>query len=469
MFSWFHQNNASVVNPKQRLLGTAENVLMQASRQYQGESKLGEVLHVYGPHISLKRLSEAISLLQRRHPVLRSRLQVNSKTPDTYLLEEDETLQLTIREIPRKRVDHLNFWRQEWREREKKTTNIGQGLAEFWLLQDPEEDNDDNSPREIVLICEHSVCDGLSLSTVAHELLVALAGENDDMFNNSLNWPIALEMAIKRSLSVVTKLIIFGRAIVAFMNWRVTNTRNTVRIPLATIDFPLSDMCNYCHTEICYGILNKDETQKLVEKCHCEGVTVTSAVNSAILCTISTLVKSEENHQSTLQMSIAADVRRRCVPPIPNHDLSYQVSCMLPIIIPTANIPTTPRSMWQLAKIFAHYIKTSVDAGQVLAIGMILGKILRKILGPLNLAEVPTCGTSSWGILPFSEDYGRWKLVGMIPFLNTVREVMPFIIFQTVNGILTIVCMGANPVIPLNIMKDLRDGIMQKLHQMIED
>jgi hypothetical protein len=27
------------------------------------------------------------------------------------------------------------FWRQEWREREKETTVIDQGLAEFWLLQ----------------------------------------------------------------------------------------------------------------------------------------------------------------------------------------------------------------------------------------------------------------------------------------------------------------------------------------------
>ncbi|CAF3356513.1 unnamed protein product [Rotaria sp. Silwood2] len=135
MFSWFRQNNASVVNPKQRLLGTVENVMVQASQQYQGESKLGEVLHVHGPRISLERLSGAIRLLQRRHPVLRSRLQVNPKTPDTYLLEEDETLQLTVREMPRKRVDHLNFWRQQWCEREKKATDIGQGLAEFWLLQ----------------------------------------------------------------------------------------------------------------------------------------------------------------------------------------------------------------------------------------------------------------------------------------------------------------------------------------------
>jgi hypothetical protein len=135
MFSWLRQNNLPVLSQKQRLFGSAENALMQASQQHQGYMKVGEVLHLQGPHISLETLSVAISHLQRRHPVLRSRLQLNSDIPNSYLLEEDDTLQLKIREIPRQRADHLIFWRQEWRKREKETTVIGQGLAEFWLLQ----------------------------------------------------------------------------------------------------------------------------------------------------------------------------------------------------------------------------------------------------------------------------------------------------------------------------------------------
>jgi hypothetical protein len=135
MFSWFRRNNAPVPNQNQRLLGSAENALMQASNKYRGYMKFGEVLHLQGPRISVEALSTAISHLQRRHPVLRSRLQINPQKTNSYLLEEDNTVQLKIREIPRKRADHLTFWQQEWREREKDTTAIGQGLAEFWLLQ----------------------------------------------------------------------------------------------------------------------------------------------------------------------------------------------------------------------------------------------------------------------------------------------------------------------------------------------
>ena len=135
MFSWFRQNTSTVVNQKQRLLGSAENALMQASQQSQGYMKFGEVLHLQGPHISREALSTAISHLQHRHPILRSRLQINPDKTDSYLLEEDDTVQLNIREISRKRADHLIFWRQEWRERERETTVIGQGLVNFWLLQ----------------------------------------------------------------------------------------------------------------------------------------------------------------------------------------------------------------------------------------------------------------------------------------------------------------------------------------------
>lgn len=135
MFSWFRQSNSPVLTENQWLLGSAGNALMQASQKHQGYMKFGEVLHLQGPRISLEALSTAISHLQRRHPILRSRLQINSEESDSYLLKEDNTLQLKIREISRKRADNLSFWQREWREREKETTVIGQGLAEFWLLQ----------------------------------------------------------------------------------------------------------------------------------------------------------------------------------------------------------------------------------------------------------------------------------------------------------------------------------------------
>ncbi|CAF1491886.1 unnamed protein product [Rotaria sordida] len=336
------------------MLGSAANALMQGSQNYQGFAKIGEVLHLDGPRISLEALSTAVSHLQRRHPVLRSRLQINPEKPNSYLLEEDDTLQLKIREISRKRADHLTYWRREWREREKETVAI-------------------------------------------------------------------------------------------------------------------VDMTNYCHTEISYGSLDKEITHELVEKCRRESVTVTSAVNSAMLCAITTLVSPSDDQRSALQFSIGADTRRRCIPSVPNHDLSYQVSCILPFTIPKSDIPTDCEGMWHLARTLAQYMKTSIDANQILAIGIILGKLYQKMFGPPDLSLLPTYGNSSWGILPFRAQYTRWQFTGMTPFMNSVRGTTPFTMIQTVNGILTIIFIGNDPVLPLKIIDDFRDRTMQKLHQMIAD
>lgn len=134
MFNWLWKSS-SIVNPKQHILGPSENVFMKTSNRFQGSGRVGEILHLEGPYISLEQLNKAVIRLQRRHPVLRSRLKLHPSDPNSFILEEDETLQLQIEEIPRKRHDHLDFWRQEWRKHEKKPTNIGDGLARIWLLQ----------------------------------------------------------------------------------------------------------------------------------------------------------------------------------------------------------------------------------------------------------------------------------------------------------------------------------------------
>ncbi len=304
---------------------------------------------------------------------------------------------------------------------------------------------------------------------MANELLIALAGDNDNMFTNSLSWPVTMESAIQNSFSLISKVLTFGRFILAALYFRATNMWTIARIPMIDATFPLINMADHCHTEACYSTLNKEETQKLSEKCRREGVTVTAAISSAILCATSTLVNSDEDRPTALHFSIGADTRRRCVPPVPNHDLSYHVSGVMSFVTPTRDIPTTSEGVWQLAKTFGQHIKTCIDASQILASGMIMGKIFQKTLGPPTFADLPTCGISSWGILPFSEQYGPWKLVAMTPFVNIIRALLPFTIIQTVNGILTIAYVGAGPIIQLSILEKLRDGTIQKLYQMLED
>lgn len=278
-----------------------------------------------------------------------------------------------------------------------------------------------------------------------------------------------MENAIRGSLSTLGILLTFGRFILTAIYLRSTTSLTTARIPLGTVDFPLIDMANHCHTELAYATLTAEQTQKFIEKCREENATVTSAVSSAILCAASTIVLTHSNSEDTvLNFAIGADTRRRCAPSVANHDLSYHAAGMMLFVVPTKNVTKTPVKMWQLATTLGRHIQTSVDAGQVLATGLIMGKVYDKILGATDVSELPTCGISSWGVLPFLEQYGKWKFTAMTPFANMIRGPWPFALLQTVNGVLTITITGADPVIPRTITESLRDGTLLNLKQMID-
>ncbi|CAF0775620.1 unnamed protein product [Adineta steineri] len=467
MSSDFHQD-LPVNDVRQRLLSPAENALIRTSLQHQGYMRLGQVLHLQGPYISLETLTSVIGHLQHRHPFLRSRLKINPTKPDTYLMEEDETLRLKIREIPRRHDRHLDLWREEWHKHEKQIPIIGEGLAEFWLLQDPDDDETKNSSREIVLICEHSISDGLSLSTLAHELLIALSSENENIFDNSLHWPISIELAIQRSLSLWTNLVILGKFFFTIMNRRAINAQTIARVPLVNVNFSLDDMAKYSYTEFSSNSLSKEETQKLLEKCRSEGVTMTSAISSAILSAITTSISITSEQTTQLTLAFAADIRRRCIPPVPNHDLSYQVSEIITFKIGIRDVPTTLKDMWKLATTIGYHVKTSIDAGQTFVLGRYMGMFYQKNIGPINLENLPTCEISNWGVLPFREQYGKWKLEAMTPFSNMIRSPIPFVLIYTVNGVLTIVYRGSSPIIPVSTLETLCNSTIHNLQKMME-
>ena len=308
----------------------------------------------------------------------------------------------------------------------------------------------------------------MSLSVVAHELLATLGHEDGDVLDLPLAWPTTMENAVKETLPAWRRFLTLSKLIYTVLSSEVISRLPNALIPFGKVDFPLSDMIQNCHTEVCHASLNKEETRKLIDKCHQQGVTVTSAVSSAILCASAALVNNVDNTNRRLVLAIAADTRKRCVPIVPNHDLSYQVSAIVAFSMSILNTPTTLEGMWQLARTFAAHLTSSIDAGQILALGMIMDKLYKRNLAPPNLAQMPTCGLSNWGLLPFREQYGRWKLIGMTPGGNLIGAALPFAFVQTVNGVLTITYMGPDPVIPASSLEALCEETVSKLRQMIE-
>ena len=449
----------NVTKIKHRVFSFNENAILNVSMKYSGLGRVGVLLRLRGPFISLEALETAVGCLQRRHPFLRSRLKNNPASSNSYFMEEDSTLRLKIREIPRKRDQDLNFWKQEWREREKDMPIVGEGLAEFWLLQDP----DDQGLREIIIVCEHCICDGLSISTVAHELLLALGEEDRSLFKESLDWPVPMETAIEQTRSYWSGFLTLSKFIIREAYRYLTVCRRIIRIPYEDVNFPLENAHKHCYSEILFDSLNKAETQRLFEKCHRENVTVTSAITAAFLRAVSTIVNNKDGYVAHMT---SVDLRRRYIPPMPNELLSCQASGTSLFYMAVSDAPCKSTEMWQFARKFGQHVKDSIDAGDLFALGTLLGTCCEREQGPLSPTNCPTCGITNWGRLSFQEQYGQWKLEGMIPLGNVVRSFTPMLIVFTMNDILSIGLHGIVPVFSTNNLKKLHDNTIQYLRQM---
>ncbi|CAF1270592.1 unnamed protein product [Adineta steineri] len=208
-------------------------------------------------------------------------------------------------------------------------------------------------------------------------------------------------------------------------------------------------------------------TTKLLARCRKEGVTVTPAAISAVLSATASLVPVKDGQDTIMNIALSADARRRYVSPVPNHDMAYHASGIAPFGLHVSAAPKTPKDLWQLARIYAQHMNACVNAGQILASPLIAGKVLEKLMGSVKMAYIPTYFMSSWGVLPFVEQYGPWQLTAMTPCFNARRWPAPSTMVQTVNGVLTMTFIGACPVIPVSVLIALRDRCMDELQQMI--
>ena len=317
-------------------------------------------------------------------------------------------------------------------------------------------------------MCEHAICDAQSLSNAAHELLHILSDETGHAYEQPLPWGETMENAIRNTLSGFGRMMAMIRFIPPIFK-QITNRLPVTRMPFGEIDFDIREMEKHCHTEAVYGVLNKEMTTKLLAGCRREGVTVTSAVTSAILSTMANLVPPNDTQDMIMFITLSADVRRRCVPPVPNHDLNYYASGIGPFSVRRSAVPKNAEGLWHLAQNYGLHTNACVNAGQILACGMVTAKAYQMMLRPMNISYMPTYNTSSWGVSPFVEQYGPWQLTGVTPFMNLLRSAVPMTIIQTVNGVLTLMFGGASPVIPSSSFTALRDRCMDTLQKMINN
>jgi hypothetical protein len=235
-------------------------------------------------------LRVAVSKVQQRHPNLRVRI-VEDAAGDPWFTS-DGAGEIPVEVVPRNSADD---WVGIVREASQLPHQFDARPAiRFILVYSP-------GISELIILCHHIICDGLSLAYLARDLMVHLGDPTREV--EVLPDPVPVEReTIPKDLSL--------NAVVRFAINRMNRRWEGEKVVFDQEDYlSLNEAywARYSH-QLLPVELSEPQTSTLVDRCRSEGVTVTSALAAAFVGA-QTVVQGEKPYHSSV--IIAASLRDR--------------------------------------------------------------------------------------------------------------------------------------------------------------
>ena len=203
-------------------------------------------------------LRAALATLQRRHPLLA--VQVEAGPEPAFALAESAPIALHV--VAREDDDHFARVLEQ-----RLNTHVAHRpgpLLEVTYLH-----ADGDARAELVIVCDHVICDGVGLNTLAGELLALCAGEPPAPPRPARP---TLEQLLPR-FSAFRRFAGFARTLARSLGMLVLRRLYEQRRAGRTTRFAST-------------ALSADETARLAARARAEGTTVTGALMAATLCAV---------------------------------------------------------------------------------------------------------------------------------------------------------------------------------------
>jgi len=240
-------------------------------------------------------LRSAISKLRRRHVNLRVRIKEDLDHVPWFTSEE--VGEIPIDEVPRESEEH---WMKVLGEACKVPFEfVDRPAIRFLLVHSP-------ATSELIILCHHIICDGLSLAYLARDILAALGDPSREV--EALPDPVLMDGdTLPSDVSV--------NGIVKFFIRRINKQWEDSRIFFDQEDYRnIHDAYWGKYEHRIFSIeLSEEQTSLLVERCSRQGVTVNSALTAAFVGAQS-LVQGKKPYHSSVY--VAAGVRDRLRKPV---------------------------------------------------------------------------------------------------------------------------------------------------------
>jgi hypothetical protein len=216
-------------------------------------------------NVSESMVRNAVSKVQRRHPNLRVRI-VEDDDRDPWFTSEGAK-EIPVELVPRESDDH-------WIGVVQESCQIpfefdAQPAIRFVLVQSP-------TTSELIILCHHIICDGLSLAYLARDLMVHLGDPTREV--EVLPDPVPIDRDnIPEDVSL--------NPVVRFFINRMNKKWEAEKIVFDQEDYRDLNKAYWMHYshQMLSVELSGAQTSALVERCRSEGVTVNSALTTAFV------------------------------------------------------------------------------------------------------------------------------------------------------------------------------------------
>ena len=246
-------------------------------------------------NISERMLKNAVYKVQQRHPNLRVRIEEDRDRNPWFTSEGVKEIPVEI--VPRESDNH---WIKVSQEAGKIPFDFDERPAiRFILVQSPLE-------SELIVLCHHIICDGLSLAYLVRDLMVHLGEPNrevellpDPVPINRDNIPkeVSINPILRFAIERINKKWEKDKI---FFDWEDYRELNQVY------------WMNYTHQMLTVE-LSEAQTSALVERCRHEEITVNTALTTAFVGAQSS-VQGDKPYRS--RIAIAGNLRNRLQRPV---------------------------------------------------------------------------------------------------------------------------------------------------------
>ncbi|MBU7014077.1 MAG: hypothetical protein HXS52_06580 [Theionarchaea archaeon] len=344
-----------------RKLGANERVVWQTIQA--GSINFIVVAHVLG-HVEEANLRIVLDLLSKRHPLLRTRIDIREGEP---FFTSFDVPDIPLRVVRRTRKAQ---WQEEAETEVNTTLPWATGpLLRVVLLQDDE-------CSDIMIRFHHVVGDGKSGVFLVHDLMRLLgrvsSGEIPQVELMPERPPVEELLPRVNTLEELVK----SAALASKQLFNLV-VRHPRKLPVDKNAFlePLS-------TRIVHCILSEEDTGALVERCRTESTSVHGAICAAMLTAVQEQICDSEHVDSiTVNCMSPVDLRPFLNPPL-GEELGFFASMVI-----TAHKFHDNSTFWDLARNVRHQVQNSIQSGGPFVFISLLDKLTPRDAQPSEFAK----------------------------------------------------------------------------------